>query len=124
MTVLKFQRRHGATETMPNAPNPGAEETRRLLAEAKRFRKAWPEMTGRQRDMPPFTWEQLERQLESLAGTPDRAALAAPLASALRKQAPCKPPEMILREVLCLAWTLMDEAFQPGPGPGEEDPMP
>ncbi len=74
--------------------------------------------------MPEFTWEQLERQLVDLAGTPDRSDLAAPLISALRKQAPWKPPEMLLREILCLAWTLMDEAFQPGTGSGEEGEMP
>jgi hypothetical protein len=46
------------------------------------------------------------------------------LVSATRKQAPWKPSEMVLREILCLAWTLMDEGFQPGPGPGEEAEMP
>ena len=74
--------------------------------------------------MPGFTWEQLERQLADLSGSPAKAALTPALVSAMRKQAPWKPSEMVLREILCLAWTLMDEAFQPGVGPGEETEMP
>ena len=74
--------------------------------------------------MPDFTWEQLERQLKDLTDTPEKARLVGPLVSGLRKQAPWKPSEMVLREVLCLAWTLMDEAFKPGLFPGEEADMP
>ena len=73
---------------------------------------------------PVFTWEQVERQLADLSGSPSRAALAEPLVSALRKQARWMPPEMVLRELFCLAWTLMDESFQPGLLPGEEADMP
>ncbi len=116
MNIVKFQRRERQTAE--------ADESRQLCREVERFREAWPgEPTGAHR-MPDFTWEQLERQLIDLAGTQDRADLATPLVSALRKQAPWKPPEMLLREVLCLAWTLMDEAFQPGTGHGEEGEMP
>ncbi len=73
---------------------------------------------------PVFTWEQLERQLASLSGAPNRAAITPALVSGLRKQARFKPPEMVLREILCLAWTLMDESFQPGLLPGEDTDMP
>ncbi len=31
---------------------------------------------------------------------------------------------MVLREILCLAWTLMDESFLPGLLPGEDADMP
>ena len=74
--------------------------------------------------MPTFTWEQLERQLADLSGSPAKAAITPPLVSAMRKQAPFIPSEMVLREILCLAWTLMDEGFQPGLKPGEEAEMP
>ena len=73
---------------------------------------------------PAFTWAQVERQLADLSGSPERAAITAPLVSALRKQARWMPPEMVLRELFCLAWTLMDESFQPGLLPGEETEMP
>jgi hypothetical protein len=61
------------------------------------------------------TWEALERQLASLAGCPRKKALVGPLLSATRKQAWCKPPEMVLREVLVIAGVLQDESFSPGP---------
>ena len=100
MNIVKFQRRiDRKATTQPTSPGRGSEAT------------------------PAFTWDQLERQLTDLAGAPERASLAGPLVSALRKQARGQPSEMVLREILCLAWTLMDEAFQPGTGPGEEGEM-
>jgi hypothetical protein len=94
-----------------------------LRRESDEF-KTWPEQPAAERPMPAFTWEELERQLADLSGSPARAAITPPLVSAMRKQAPWMPSEMVLREVLCLAWTLMDESFQPGRGPGEEGEMP
>ncbi len=64
------------------------------------------------------SWETLERQLTSLAGCPRRKALVGPLLSATRKQAWCKPPEMVLREILVIAGVLQDESFSPGLEPG------
>lgn len=91
---------------------------RRMIAQASRlerdidrFRSQAPEMAGPRTPAPPFTWEQLGRQLADLSGSPARAALAAELVSATRKQAWCKPPEMVLREILLLAATLLDESF-------------
>jgi hypothetical protein len=95
-----------------------------LRQESDLFRQTWPEPPARERSMPGFTWEQLERQLADLSGSPEKAALTPALVSAMRKQAPWKPSEMVLREILCLAWTLMDEGFQPGIGPGEVAEMP
>ena len=100
------------------------QQAMRLHRESADFRRAWPEAPVQQDAMPTFSWIQLERQLTDLAGSPEKAEIAAPLVSAMRKQAPWKPPEMVLREILCLAWTLMDESFQPGLGPGEEGEMP
>jgi len=67
-----------------------------------------------------FTWEALERQLTALAVSDRCKALAPTLVSATRKQATFKPPELVLREVLCIASVLMDESFHPD---GEEGEM-
>jgi hypothetical protein len=90
-----------------------------LRQESDASSRIWPEPAPEERPMPAFTWEQLERQLADLSGSPARAAITPPLVSALRKQSPWMPAEMVLRELLCLAWTLMDESFQPGRGSGE-----
>ena len=95
-----------------------------LRREADAFGQIWPGPPSPETATPLFTWEQLERQLADLSGSPSRAAITAPLVSALRKQSKWKPPEMVLREILCLAWTLMDEAFLPGLLPGEDTDMP
>ena len=83
----------------------------------------WP-ASQPERPTPMFTWEQIERQLADLSGSPNRAALAPALVSAVRKQSRYKRPETVLREIFCLAWTLMDESFSPGPLPGEPVEMP
>lgn len=87
--------------------------------EAQTFATDWPRPPG-EKAMPAFTWQQLERQLTDLAATPQSARLVSPLVSGIRKQARFKPPEMTLREILCLAWTLLDEEFCPQAG---EEPM-
>jgi len=86
--------------------------------------KFLPPEPGPETAMPGFSWEELERQLEDLTDSAEKVRMVGPLVSGLRKQARFKPAELVLREVLCLAWTLMDEAFQPGLGPGEEAEMP
>ena len=68
-----------------------------------------------------FTWEALERQLVDLSPSGAKAAMAGPLVSATRKQARFKPPELVLREILCLASTLMDESFNPSPDLDPDD---
>ena len=85
--------------------------------------ESWPESQP-ERPTPMFTWEQIERQLADLSGSSARAALAPALVSAVRKQSRYKRPEVVLREIFCLAWTLMDESFLPGPLPGERVEMP
>ncbi len=86
--------------------------------------RTWPGPPVAETPTPAFTWEQLERQLADLSGAPRRAAITPSLVSALRKQARWQTPEEVLREILCLAWTLMDESFQPGLLPGEDAEMP
>ena len=95
-----------------------------LRREADALHQTWPDPQMPETATPIFTWEQLERQLADLSGAPSRAAITPALVSGLRKQARFKPPEMVLREILCLAWTLMDESFQPGLLPGEDADMP
>ena len=79
-----------------------------LRREVDRFQQAWPSPGGPQDFFPDFTWKQLERQLSSLA-PPTRAPIAAGLVQSVRAGARHKPPEMVLREILCLASALMDE---------------
>ena len=87
------------------------------------FQDAYPSgQTAYGKKIEGFTWEALERQLRDLATTEMKAAMAGPLVSATRKQARFKPPELVLREILCLASTLMDESFAPSPG-GESADM-
>jgi hypothetical protein len=104
-------------------PNDAARRAICQIRDNEAFSRTWPTTGSKERPMPPFTWEQLQRQLEDLASSEASAAMVGPLVSGTRKQAAFKPPELVLREILCLAWTLMDEAFQPGPGSGEEGDM-
>jgi len=41
--------------------------------------------------------------------------MARHLVSGTRKLAPFKPSEMVLREILCMTWVLLDENFKPDP---------
>jgi hypothetical protein len=82
-----------------------------LRQDALNFHKAWPTLNSQDDLTPPFTWTQLERQLSSLAANTDSALMVSDLVSATRKQASFKPPEMVLREILCVAGALMDESF-------------
>lgn len=105
-------------------PETTATRSLALRQESDPSRQTWPGRSAPETPTPMFTWEQLERQLADLSGAPTRAAITPALVSGLRKQSRWKPPEMVLREILCLAWTLMDESFLPGLRPGEESEMP
>lgn len=64
--------------------------------------------------MPPFTWEQLTRQLTALVrDDPILQEVAATLAEGTRKQASCKPPEAVLQEILKIAEFLTECALSP-----------
>lgn len=84
----------------------------RLRREIDDFEVRWPSLAKREELIPGFSWAQLERQLVDLAPTPNQADMARHLVSATRKLAPFKPPEMVLREILCLTWVLLDENFK------------
>lgn len=84
----------------------------RLRREIDEFEARWPTSPRREELIPSFSWTQLERQLVDLAATPAQADMARHLVSATRKLAPFKPSEMVLREILCLTWVLLDENFK------------
>ena len=96
-----------------------------LRQDALNFHQAWPTLNSQDEPVPAFTWTELERQLASLAATAQSALMASDLVSATRKQANFKPPELVLREILCVAGALMDESFLPSGGRSElgEAPM-
>ena len=107
-------------EVDPSQPDWEAQEQRaavnrvmRLGQEVDAFQARWPEMRAEGLQAPGFTWSQLERQLADLAGCPAKAAMARDLVSATAKMSRFKPPEMVLREILCMTWALLDEGFQP-----------
>lgn len=85
----------------------------RMRNEAAAFERRWPTPPAHEDLVPSFTWSQLERQLADLADSPMKAAMARDLISALRKMSQFKPSEMVLREILCTSWALLDEGFQP-----------
>lgn len=97
------------------------ERALRLRREVEAFERRWPEYRIDQPMVPGFAWSQLERQLADLVDTPAKQAMARELVSATRKMARFKPPEMILREILCLSWALLDESFQPEPEEGSAE---
>jgi hypothetical protein len=90
----------------------------RVRDEVEAFERRWPTPQSSEPAAPSFTWSQLERQLADLADTPVKAAMARDLVSATRKTSQFKPPEMVLREILCLTWAMLDEGFQPDLEPG------
>lgn len=90
----------------------------RLKREIDDFEARWPALARREELLPGFSWTQLERQLVDLAATPAQADMARHLVSATRKLAPFKPSEMVLREILCLTWVLLDENFKGEPEEG------
>ena len=84
----------------------------RLRREIDDFEARWPTPSARGETIPTFSWEQLERQLVDLAATETQAEMVRHLVSATRKLAPFKPSEMVLREILCMTWVLLDENFR------------
>jgi hypothetical protein len=80
----------------------------RVKAFHERFPPIAPPSTDR---LPVISWDELERQLRSLAG-PDFERASWEL-EALRASARTSPPEMFYRELLTLAWSLIDDTRPP-----------
>lgn len=92
-----------------------------LRHEVETFEARWPPQGPGEALVPAFSWTQLERQLADLTDTPMKAAMARDLVSATRKMARFKPAEMVLREILCLTWALLDEGFRPDSSLGSQE---
>ncbi len=86
---------------------------------AGEFLRRFPEMDqSPEDDLPMIGWDQLERQLRSLAGADgERASWEMDV---LRISARTNPSELFFRELLTLAWSLIDGTRPPPPA---EDPM-
>ena len=84
------------------------EEAASRSERVKSFLKHFPEpqaQAGEQ--LPPISWTQIERQLRSLAGADfERASWELEV---LKAAARTGPPEMFYRELLTLAWSLIDD---------------
>jgi hypothetical protein len=93
----------------------------RIRREISDFEGRWPTLADEGEPIPGFSWIQLERQLVDLAATPTQASMARDLVSATRKLAAFKPSEMVLREILCLTWVLLDENFKTEPEEGSAE---
>jgi hypothetical protein len=100
-------------------PRKAIRQAAHLGREIEHFEAKWPEVRTED-PIPTFSWQHLERQLVDLSASKQQAAMVGPLISATRKLAQFKPPEMVLREILCLTWVLMDENFRPGQLPLDE----
>ncbi|MET3668077.1 hypothetical protein [Caulobacter sp. 1776] len=81
-----------------------------LRQEVTSFQHTWPRLNSAEM-LPPITWSELERQLQSLSVTPAGAMMVHDLVAATRKQASFKPNELVMREILCIASAVMDETF-------------
>lgn len=97
-----------------------ASEAFQTRLEIHNFLAAHPRLEGRPMPMPPFDWRELERQLASLTPSPHLAQVIPSVVSAIRKQSARKPPELVLRDVLTLAFAILDENFSPVSSDGGE----
>lgn len=69
--------------------------------------------------LPPISWSEIERQLRNLAKADfERASWEL---QALRASARTSPPEMFYRELLTLAWSLIDDTKPPSPTEADMD---
>lgn len=106
-------------------PNLAEERTKALIRQAtqvrldiQRFEAQFPELMARQDRMPRFTWQEVQRQLLSVTPEP-LIPLTTGWLSGTQKLATVKPPEMVLRELICFAGILQTDE----PLPGWEDSM-
>jgi len=87
---------------------------------ASEFLNRFPEgETSPGEPLPTIGWDQLERQLRSLAG-PDCERASWEM-EVLRVSARTNPPEMFFRDLLTLAWSLIDGVRPPQSAEGAMD---
>lgn len=85
-------------------------KARQIRQAVTAFEKTWPPLPP-EPALPAFGWSQPQRQLTDLA-PPELQPLVADLVSAIRKEAAAKPAEMVLREILTITATVLDEGFR------------
>lgn len=95
------------------ASAPALNQTLWMKSEVDRFETTFSRSPQTRTALPVWTWEQLERQLVSLSSSPQMASVTPELISAVRKQSRWLPPEMVLRDILCAAFAVMDGDFTP-----------
>lgn len=91
-----------------------------LRADAERFAERWPPLPDGEPCIA-LSWDELERQLVELAPTDLQAELVHRLVARTRAYAALRPPEMVLRELLCVIALVMDGA---GHDDQKEEPEP
>ncbi len=79
-----------------------------MRAEIERFQGRFRRSALVGAPMPICTWEQLQRQLENLASSEALRAAIPDLILSVRRQSQWLPNEMVLREVLCAAFAVME----------------
>jgi hypothetical protein len=87
---------------------PGLGHTVWMRTEVDRFQRRFQRQSAPGAPLPVCTWEQLERQLENLASSEALRAAIPDLIVSVRKQSQWLPNEMILREILCAAFAVME----------------
>jgi hypothetical protein len=97
------------SSTSSDALRAAIDRTLALRREIDRFLRTWPSLNTGDDLLPPFTWAELERQLSSLSAGPHGAFIASGMIRSVRQLADAKPPEMVLREILCMACAVMDD---------------
>ncbi|MBI1686473.1 hypothetical protein I4Q42_22640 [Caulobacter hibisci] len=85
-------------------------KARQIRQAVTAFEQTWPPLPP-EPPIPAFGWSQLQRQLTDLA-PPELAPLVTDLVSAIRKESAAKPAEMVLREILTITATVLDEGFR------------
>jgi hypothetical protein len=104
----------GVMTNTPRIPSDPSLVSRALQIrdEVERFNGRWTPLPDEGSQRLSFKWEELERQLVDLAPTELQAELVHRLVERARLFSELKPPEMVLREVLCVAALVLDESAQ------------
>jgi hypothetical protein len=84
-----------------------------IRAEVEQFQGRWSPLPEDDRRLA-FSWPELERQLVDLAPSDLQAELVRNLIERTRLYAELKPPEMVLREILCVAALVLGESDPEG----------
>lgn len=96
-------------EPRPRPQNPLVARALELRADVARFEGRWRPLADGERCLV-FSWEELERQLVELAPSDLQAELVHRLLARTKVYAQLKPPEMVLREILCVAALVLEDS--------------